>query len=222
MEPAQPLLTDPVNPDDILSALPGDIRLHCARVAAYAEILALRLMEEGGIRSGWFPIFRRAVRYHDLGKMVIPRTILLKPGPLTEGEWDIIRRHPSMGARMLEDCADEDNPKALPAPICRMAVVIAEGHHERWDGGGYPRGWMGEEIPLAARICTVADAYDAMTTERCYSPALSHRGACREIWRESGAQFDPRLAELFRDCETLFQLQSFQRGGDGGWMPNEF
>lgn len=122
---------------------------------------------------------------HDVGKIGISDLILQKAGPLTDEEWAIMRMHPEIGERMLQR-VDFLNP-ALP---------VIRNHHERWDGGGYPDGLKGEDIPLAARIITVCDSYDAMTSDRPYRKAMSVAEACEELMKHSETQFDPKCARV--------------------------
>ena len=121
---------------------------------------------------------------HDVGKLGVPERILSKPGPLTEAEWDVMRRHPETGARVVG-----------PLGLSETVVDVVRHHHERWDGGGYPDGLAGEEIPLAARIFSVCDALEAMTAERPYRAALPVAEAVERIVAEAGAQFDPRVVD---------------------------
>jgi HD-GYP domain-containing protein (c-di-GMP phosphodiesterase class II) len=126
------------------------------------------------------PTYEYGFLLHDVGKIGIPDRILTKNGPLTEGEWDLMRRHPQMGVRILSDI-----------PFLTPAREIVQAHHERWDGSGYPIGLEREEIPIGARLFAVADAFDAMTTDRPYRRALSIDAAIEELRRCSGTQFWP-------------------------------
>jgi HD-GYP domain-containing protein (c-di-GMP phosphodiesterase class II) len=135
---------------------------------------------------------RRAVRLgailHDVGKIGISDSILLKPGPLTEDEWTIMRTHPEIGERMLKNI-----------DFLAPALPVVRNHHERWDGKGYPDGLAGEDIPMGARIVAVCDAFDAMTSDRPYRKALGLDEACRELEKNSGTQFDPSCVDLIVD-----------------------
>ena len=121
---------------------------------------------------------------HDVGKIGVPEEILLKPGPLTDEEWQVMRRHPQTGARVVR-------PLGLSATV----VDIVLYHHERWDGGGYPEGLAAEEIPLVARIFSVCDALEAMTADRPYRGPLPARMAFERVRIEAGQQFDPAIVE---------------------------
>lgn len=129
---------------------------------------------------------RRGALLHDIGKLAIPDSILLKPGKLTEEEWAIMKKHPEYAYTML-----------YPIRYLRPALDIPYSHHERWDGKGYPRGLKGEEIPLAARIFAVVDAWDAMRSDRPYRKALPVDEALAEIQKGAGTQFDPKVVEVF-------------------------
>jgi diguanylate cyclase len=124
---------------------------------------------------------------HDLGKLGIPDAILMKPGALTPDERAVIETHPALGERLVSDIASLDGP----------ARDVIASHHERWDGSGYPLRLAGEAIPIAARIFTLADSWDAMTYDRPYRAALSDEEALREIDAGRGTQFDPQLVDPF-------------------------
>jgi putative nucleotidyltransferase with HDIG domain len=122
---------------------------------------------------------------HDIGKVRIPSRVLHRPGPLTAEEWEVMRRHPDLGARMLSGAGLDDV----------RSWILA--HHERPDGMGYPRGLWGDEIPIEASILATVDAYDAMTSERAYRPALGHDDALEELRQGAGTQFSAEIVEVF-------------------------
>jgi putative two-component system response regulator len=145
-----------------------------------------------------------ATKLHDIGKIAMPDDVLLKPGRLTKDEFDVIKQHPIHGAEMLEKAVRELEGDSL----LRMALDIAHWHHERWDGGGYPRGLEGREIPLGARISAIADVFDALTSARPYKEAFSARHAFEILYENSGSHFDPYLIEVVRRHEREFELIS--------------
>ncbi len=147
---------------------------------------AVRLALEVGLPPRQVAVLEVAALLHDVGKIGVPDHILRKAGPLSEEEWAEMRRHPEVGYRLLRDFAH-----------LRDAADIVYCHHERYDGTGYPRGLRGDDIPLAARIFAVADAYDAMTSERPYRAARSHKEALVEIRSLADTQFDPAVVEAF-------------------------
>jgi diguanylate cyclase (GGDEF)-like protein/putative nucleotidyltransferase with HDIG domain len=156
---------------------------HSVRVAE----LAARLAERMGLPEGQVELVRLAANLHDLGKLAVPEEILRKPGPLTEPERIVLERHPQIGYRMLESLGVD--------PVAEWVLH----HHERWDGGGYPAGLAGEEIPVGARIILVADAFDAMTNDRVYRPKLSVEDALAEIEASAGTQFAPAAVDALVD-----------------------
>jgi response regulator RpfG family c-di-GMP phosphodiesterase len=164
---------------------------HSRRVHGYA----LATAREYGLLDKEMADLAHGVLLHDIGKIGIPDAILLKPGPLTADEWTVMRRHPEIGKRLIENI-----------PFLRGAVPIVYCHHERWDGSGYPRGLKGDAIPLGARIFAVVDAFDAMTFDRPYSKAIPFDAARSEIKRCSGTQFDPSVVDAFlRVPESLLE-----------------
>jgi two-component system, cell cycle response regulator len=132
----------------------------------------------------------RAAELHDVGKIAVPDAILDKPGPLDPVEWSFMRRHPLIGERIL-----------LAAPALRPVARLVRSSHERWDGGGYPDGLRGDEIPLGARVVAVCDAFDAMTTERPYREPIPESQALAELRRCAGTQFDPMVVDAF--CRVI-------------------
>lgn len=137
---------------------------------------------------------------HDIGKVGIPDSVLLKPGKLTDKEWEIMRAHTTIGANTLRAVID----KHPGNDFVRMGIEIAESHHEKWDGSGYPHGLKREEIPLSARILALADVYDALISVRCYKDAFSHEKSRRIIVEGTGKHFDPLVVEAFLNCEEQF------------------
>jgi diguanylate cyclase (GGDEF)-like protein len=148
--------------------------------------LAARVAKRMGLDTEAIELTRLAGSLHDLGKLAIPEEILRKPGPLNEAERLVLERHPQIGYRMLDSLGVE--------PVATWVLH----HHERWDGAGYPEQKAGQEIPLGARILFVADAYDAMTTDRVYRGRLSHDRAIAELERCAGTQFDPDVVVAFK------------------------
>jgi HD-GYP domain-containing protein (c-di-GMP phosphodiesterase class II) len=148
--------------------------------------LTVRLAQRLGVWEGDLPALRRGAILHDIGKMAVPDSILLKPQPLSPEEWEIMSRHPEFARQMLSSIPFLQN--SLDIPYC---------HHERWNGGGYPRGLKGEEIPLAARIFSVVDVWDALTSHRPYRDGWPLEEAYAYIHTHSGNLFDPHVVDLF-------------------------
>jgi putative nucleotidyltransferase with HDIG domain len=176
--------------DNTLMALAAalDVRehntgVHSQRVADYT----LRLAAEAGVRDkDTLDVFWRGALLHDVGKIGIPDKVLLKPGPLSEEEWEVMRNHPEVGARMLGKIE-----------FLRGPSEIVLSHHERYDGAGYPRRLKGAQIPLGARFFAVIDVYDALTTDRAYHTARSHTDSLTKIKEESNTHFDPAVVAAF-------------------------
>ncbi len=155
---------------------------HAERVAE----MTVRLARALGVPASSLVHIRRGALLHDIGKMAIPDSILLKPGPLTDEEREIMRRHPGYAYELLS-----------PIAYLRPAVEIPHCHHEKWDGSGYPRGLRGEEIPLAARIFAVVDVWDALRSRRPYRPAWPEERIRAYIHDQAGRHFDPRVVDAF-------------------------
>ncbi|NLI93328.1 MAG: HD-GYP domain-containing protein [Peptococcaceae bacterium] len=168
---------------DSINAKDSYTRKHSLNVARYATLLAKELkLSSKDVRS-----VNILARLHDIGKIGVRDDVLNKPSSLNQEELNIIRMHPVIGSQIL------DNIKRM-----RKHLAIIRNHHERFDGKGYPDGLKGEEIPLVARILSVADSFDAMTTTRPYRPAMSHREAILELEKNMGTQFDPLVVEAFQ------------------------
>lgn len=135
----------------------------------------------------------RSAKLHDLGKISIPDHILLKPGRLTDAEFEVIKTHATAGEQFLSDFA-----RRMEDSFLDTARDITYSHHEKWNGSGYPNGLKGEEIPLSARIVAIADVYDALTTVRPYKQALSHDDSVKIILDHSGIHFDPYITKIFQ------------------------
>jgi putative nucleotidyltransferase with HDIG domain len=157
---------------------------HTLRVTRMTVNLARKM----GISGEDLVQIQRGALLHDIGKMGVPDHILLKPARLTDDEWEIMRKHPEYAYDML-----------WPIEYLRPALDIPFYHHERWDGTGYPKGLKGEDIPIAARIFSVVDVWDALLSDRPYKRAMSKVDALAEIKSQIGKQFDPKAVEVLLD-----------------------
>ncbi|PPQ37445.1 putative two-component system response regulator [Rhodoblastus acidophilus] len=171
-----------------VEARDGGTGAHIARVAEISRLIALGM----GMGEACSQLIYLAAPLHDVGKIGTPDAILRKPGPLTAEEAEIMRRHVKHGVQILRDGATE---------LLRIAALIAGGHHERWDGSGYPAGLKGEDIPLEARIVAVADAFDAICSERAYKSGMPFEEAFAEIVRGAGSAFDPACVAVFKQLK---------------------
>ena len=180
---------------------------HIHRTRAYVEVLARLLGKTAKFSAiartkDWEMIWKFAP-LHDIGKVGIPDSILLKPGSLTAEEFNVMKRHTVLGRdalRLAEDRVD------MYGAFFRIAMEIAYSHHERWNGSGYPEGLSGEAIPLAARLMAVADVYDALISKRVYKEAMPHETAVDIICGESGKHFDPRVVDCFIEAADEFRI----------------
>jgi putative two-component system response regulator len=177
---------------------------HIHRMSRYSAVLARRF----NLPPGEEELILQASPMHDVGKIGIPDAMLLKPGKLTEGEWDLMKQHSIIGSHILNGSSSE---------LLQAGEIIALSHHEKWDGSGYPRGLAGEDIPLWGRICAVADVFDALTTERPYKEAFSNEKAVDILKEGQGRHFDPELLDLFVEhLDEMVVIQKTYRGGPGG------
>lgn len=168
---------------------------HIQRMSRYCALLASRL----GLPEAEVDLILQASPMHDIGKIGIPDNILLKPAKLTPEEWEIMKRHTIYGARILGDSNFE---------LLRVGEIIAMSHHEKWDGSGYPKGIVGEDIPLYGRICAVADVFDALTSRRPYKEPFSNEKSLEIMRAGRGSHFDPRiLDEFFNDFDRVQAIQ---------------
>ena len=189
-----------------------DTGSHLDRTSAYCRLLADQLSCD----PTYAPMLTerlienvvQAAPLHDIGKVGIPDAILLKPGKLSEEEFELMKRHTTLGADTLWSVLVQYPGSGFLS----SGIEIARSHHERWDGRGYPQGLAGEDIPVAARIVAVADVYDAVRSVRSYKPAMPHAAACEAILGGRGTQFDPAVADAFAaragEFEALWNTES--------------
>ncbi len=180
---------------------------HLERLCAISRLMAQRLASEavcaGFIDEEYVETIARSAALHDIGKVGVPDSILLKPGRLTPGEFEIMKTHTSIGGATLEGMIQAYGSFFM----LKMGADIAWAHHERWDGTGYPRALAEDAIPLSARIVAICDVYDALTSQRIYKAAIAHENACAIVAEGAGTHFDPALIQLFlgmaSDVETI-------------------
>ncbi len=181
-----------------------DTGAHLERMREYSRVLADELSQKPEFKNIVDADYVRTIYatspLHDIGKVGVPDNVLLKPGRLTKEEFEVIKTHTVIGSETLA-AAVENNPSTK---FYRFAQDIVLCHHERWDGKGYPNGLSGESIPLSARIVSVADVYDALTTKRVYKDAFTHEKAKQIIVDDSGTAFDPVIVQAFLDRESDF------------------
>ena len=182
---------------NLIESRDGETGGHVARTSAYCKLLAEEALEEGvykdQIDQKFIDDIYSLAPIHDVGKILVSDKILRKPGKLTPEEFEDMKKHAALGGDVaigvLSDIGDE--------AYHQFAYNIASYHHEHWSGGGYPKGLVGEEIPLEARIMAIADVFDALVSERCYKDAMPVEEAFKVIKEESGTHFDPKLVALF-------------------------
>lgn len=183
---------------------------HAERVGVLSALIAEAL----GLPDDQVHLLRQAAPLHDVGKIGIPDAILMKPGPLTTAEFEVMKSHTIIGGRILS---------GSHFPLLQVARQVALSHHEHWAGGGYTPGLSGEEIPLVGRIVSVADTFDCLTHVRPYKQASSLEDTVAEITREGGRQFDPRVVAAFLEVERAGKLEGLDeaaRRGNGATRPD--
>jgi putative two-component system response regulator len=182
-----------------------DTGQHLLRIRRYVDLLARQLRDESPrhrviITDYWLADLGLSSALHDIGKVGVADSILLKPGKLTPDEFEEIKRHTTIGG----DCLFEIEKRLCDCNFLVMAREIAYAHHEWWNGDGYPLGLAGEAIPLSARIVALADVYDALTAHRPYKPEMPHTHAVKIIRERSGTQFEPAIVDAFLAVEAQF------------------
>jgi putative two-component system response regulator len=177
---------------------------HVQRMSHYSRLLA----QAADVDETTTELLFRAAPLHDVGKIGIPDRILLKPGPLTDEEFALVRQHPEIGAAILG---------GRESPLMSLARTVALTHHERWDGHGYPQGLDGESIPLEGRIVAIADVFDALTSERPYKAPWSTDEAIDWMREQRGQHFDPRLLDRFLDIQPEI-LDIKRKFADQPWL----
>jgi HD-GYP domain-containing protein (c-di-GMP phosphodiesterase class II) len=173
---------------DLAEEAAPEVAAHMERTSRLARLFAL----EVEMPDALLQLVVRTAQLHDIGKLAIAPWVIAKPAPLSESEERLMRTHPAMGQRILER-----------RPVLTAIAPLVRSTHEHWDGGGYPDGLMGVEIPLPSRIVSICDAFDAMTSDRPYSKAMSIDEAMDELRAGAGTQFDPGAAETF--CAILHE-----------------
>lgn len=179
---------------------------HVIRTQHYVKVIAIRLFAMGKypdeINEQKIGLLFRAAPLHDIGKVGIPDSILQKPGKLDDDEWATMKTHTTIGESVLSAANLQYQNKKT---IIGTAIKIAGGHHEHWDGSGYPRGLAGEAIPIAARIMAIADVYDALVSNRVYKKQWTHEQAAQEIISMCGTKFDPVIVDAFINEQNAFK-----------------
>jgi response regulator RpfG family c-di-GMP phosphodiesterase len=177
---------------------------HLDRTSEYVRILAEELAVlpeyQGYLSLDYINDLVNSAPLHDIGKVGIPDSVLLKPGKLTNDEFEIIKKHCELGADVLTKAEEKLDFQSF----LRIAVQLVNSHHEKWNGQGYPKGLKDNMIPISARIMSLADVYDALRSERCYKKAFSHEKACEIIKEDKGTHFDPVVVDCFLNVEKKF------------------
>jgi response regulator RpfG family c-di-GMP phosphodiesterase len=177
----------------------GNNLAHLERIRGYTQVIGRGF----GLTQNEVQLISVACQLHDIGKVGLPEALLLQQGQYSDAELQKIKRHTTIGAEILSNSA---------SPLLQAGETIALNHHERWDGSGYPHGLAGDAIPLSARLCAIADVFDALTTPRPYKKEISPEDAWRLIAGASGTLFDPQLVQVF--TEELSALLKIKKSVD--------
>jgi putative two-component system response regulator len=189
---------------DLVESKDSNTGGHVFRTGRYLEILGRAAISKGlfknELNTSNLELMIKATPFHDIGKIGISDVILLKPERLTDEEYDEVKRHTTVGANFLQNIY-----RRLPEQeYLQYAYLMAEGHHERWDGKGYPYGLAGEDIPFCSRLLAVANVYDACLTNRIYRPTLTHQETHQIILNGRGTEFDPRIVDVYLYVHDIF------------------
>ena len=179
---------------------------HIRRIQLYVKALAERLRNhprfEAVLNERMIELLYKSAPLHDIGKIGIPDSILLKPGKLTVEEFEVMKTHTTLGRKAIEDA---ERRLGMRVAFLSVSKEIAYSHQEKWDGSGYPQGLAGDEIPVSARLMAVADVYDALINKRVYKAAFSHDQTCSTIVKGKGTHFDPDMVDAFVDIAEDFR-----------------
>jgi len=196
----------------LTEARDDDTGKHLERICRYVDILAREMSKsDPELDEKWVNTISMTAALHDIGKVGIPDAVLLKPGRLTDDERKIMEKHPAIGGDALLEIRDHWGA----SPFLARAIEITLGHHEKWDGSGYPFGVTGKAIALAARLVALADVYDALTCKRVYKEGMPHDKVRQIIIEESGKHFDPHVVEAFLATEAQFQNVAIEMRSKG-------
>ena len=166
------------------------------------DSLAPDLAADGRLTERMIELLYKSAPLHDIGKIGIPDSILLKPGKLTVEEFEVMKTHTTLGRKAIEDA---ERRLGMRVAFLSVSKEIAYSHQEKWDGSGYPQGLAGDQIPVSARLMAVADVYDALINKRVYKAAFSHDQACSTIVKGKGTHFDPDMVDAFVDIAEDFR-----------------
>lgn len=187
-------------------AEPGEAGHHIRRIQLYVQALAMQLRVSANYATLWtdqvIDTMMRGAALHDIGNSAVPDRILLKPGTLSAEEIAVVRTHPETGRDIIDQIGRD---AGVVVPFIEFARQIAYGHHERWDGKGYPQGLDGDNNPAAARLMAIADAYDALTSDCVYRAGVPHDKAVQLIFQERGSQFAPDMVDAFIEIQHAFK-----------------